>query len=645
MGFLPFGFCILFLFFFCSVQAQQAYIGQGTNNCSVTTNSALGYSCNGVNRTCQSYLTFRAQPPFTTVASISTLMGSNPSQLAAINSVPQTATFNTNQLVIVPVTCSCSGQYYQSNTSYVVQPGESFFLIANDTLQGLSTCQAIRNGNSRTTVNIFPGQRLNVPLRCACPTRNQTGQGINYILSYSVTWGDMVSTASSRFDGDTNWTLQANGLTQQSATIFPFTTLLIPLQNPPSSIQTVSPPPPPASPPPPVQPSTPGSSSSKTWVHIIAGVVGGIVATLAIVGIVVYCLRFRRRKVKLEPTGTSSESFEAAEKKSTKNKGEEEPDGFFLERLSSIAHSIQVYTFEEVVAATDNFSPKCLIKGSVYRGKINGDLAAIKKMDGDVTKEINLLNKINHSNLIRLSGVCFNDGNWYLVYEFAANGALSDWIYSSTNGGKALTWPQRIQIAVDVALGLDYLHSFTNPPQVHKDIKAGNVLLDGDFRGKIANLTHARSAEGQDGDFNLTKHIFGTKGYMAPEYLENGLVSTKIDVFAFGVLLLEMITGKEVASLYKEGVDGLSGVVNEVLLSQDGGDNIMGFLDPSMEGNFPLEFAGFVVRLVEGCLKKNPGERPAMNELVQSLSRILTASLSWELSNNISEYRNLRDET
>ncbi|CAI0429343.1 unnamed protein product [Linum tenue] len=211
-------------------KAQQAYIGQETNDCSVTTNSALGYSCNGVNRTCLSYLTFRAQPPYTTVASISTLLGSSPSQLVAINSVPQTASFDTNQLVLVPVTCSCSG----------------------------------------------------------------------------------------------------------------------------------------------------------------------IVATLTVVGTVVYCLWFRRRKAKLEPAGSTSESFEALEKKSMKNKGEEEePEGFFLER------------------------------------------------------------------------------------------------------------------------------------------------------GKIVNLAHARSAKGQDGDFNITKHIFGTKCYMAPEYLENGLVSTKIDVFAFGVLLLEMILGKK----------------------------------------------------------------------------------------------------
>ncbi|CAN1224849.1 LysM domain receptor-like kinase 4 [Linum grandiflorum] len=625
MRFLSFAFN-LFLFCFSFVQAQQPYIGQGTNKCSTTSNSALGYSCNGINNTCQSYLTFRAQPPYTTVTSISTLLGSNPSQLAAINSVPQTATFPTNQLVLVPVTCSCSGPYYQTNTSFVVRTGDNFFFIANQTLQGLSTCQAIRNANRRSTTNIFPGQTLNVPLRCACPTRNQTDQGISYLLSYLVTWGDFVSSASVRFGGDTGWSLEANGLTEKSATIFPFTTLLVPLQKPPSSNHTITQPPPP----PPASPAVPGSSSSKTWVYAVAGVVGGMMVTLLVVGIGL-CLCFRARKVKLDPVATS-ESFETVDKAT--EKVENEPQGSFLERLSSIAHSIQVYTFEEVVAATDNFSSKCWIKGSVYQANINGDPAAVKKMDGDVSKEINLLNKINHSNIIRLCGVCFNDGYWYLVYEFAANGALSDWMYSSSTN-KALSWHQRIQIALDVALGLDYLHSFTSPPQVHKDIKSGNVLLDKDFRAKIANLAQARSAQGQDGEFNLTRHISGTKGYMAPEYLENGLVSTKIDVFAFGVLLLEMITGKQVASFHKDGAYGLSNVLSD---AQDGKeDNLRQFLDPSMEGNYPVDLAVFVLRLIDGCLNKNPANRPAMNELVQSLSRILTASLSWELSNNLSK--------
>ncbi|CAN1324312.1 Protein LYK5 [Linum perenne] len=324
MEFLSFVFN-LFLCVLSCVEAQQPYIGQGTNRCSSTSDSALGYSCNGVNRTCPSYLTFRAQPPYTTVASISTLLGSNSSQLAAINSVPETASFPTNQLVLVPVTCSCSG----------------------------------------------------------------------------------------------------------------------------------------------------------------------MMASFAVVGIVI-CLCFRKRKVKLDPVATS-ESFETVDK-ATKKLEDERKDSF----------------------------------------------------------------------------------------------------------------------------------------------------LESDFRAKIANLAQARSTEGQDGEFNLTRHIFGTKGYMAPEYLENGMVSTKIDVFAFGVLLLEMITGKEVASLYREGSNGLSNVLEEVVSHAEDGkeNNLRQFLDTSMEGNYPIDLAVLILRLVHGCLNKNPANRPAMNELVQSLSRILTASLSWELSNNLSDYRN-----
>ncbi|CAI0554400.1 unnamed protein product [Linum tenue] len=616
MGFLPFGFCILFLFFFCSVQAQQAYIGQGTNNCSVTTNSALGYSCNGVNRTCQSYLTFRAQPPFTTVASISTLMGSNPSQLAAINSVPQTATFNTNQLVIVPVTCSCSGQYYQSNTSYVVQPGESFFLIANDTLQGLSTCQAIRNGNSRTTVNIFPGQRLNVPLRCACPTRNQTGQGINYILSYSVTWGDMVSTASSRFDGDTNWTLQANGLTQQSATIFPFTTLLIPLQNPPSSIQTVSPPPPPASPPPPVQPSTPGSSSSKTWVHIIAGVVGGIVATLAIVGIVVYCLRFRRRKVKLEPTGTSSESFEAAEKKSTKNK-KEGVDG-----LSGVVdQGLRIHDFEELKLATGDFSSR--LSERVYKGVINGQEVAIKKTSRNVSSEVNLLRKINHFNLISLAAAYQHQDEYYLVYKYMENGSLKDWLQKKgISLNEARSWSRRLQIALDIANGLHYLHNFTEPPYVHKDISSSNILLDADLRAKIANFSLARSAEVALYASSSIRVAKGAKGYLAPEYVEYGLVIPEIDVYAFGVVLLELVTRKEAVFLEKEREVLLSEAIVVILSGEHSESALCDFVDPGLHPKQQMVIVLRMMKLILACLAKEPEDRPSMGEIVSSLSKI-----------------------
>ncbi|KAH9711575.1 LysM domain receptor-like kinase 4 [Citrus sinensis] len=628
MAFLSFAYVLITLFILCfssPIHAQQPYVGLATTDCNnadttSNSNSALGYSCNGLNKSCRAYLTFRSQPPFNTVASISTLLGSEPSLLSQINSV----SLETNRLVIVPVNCSCSGQYYQSNTTYTIQNGDTYLFIANNTFQGLSTCQALEDQNGSPT-NLIIGAGVTVPLRCACPTENQTDEGFPFLLSYLVAEGDTVSGISSRFGVDTGEILQANSLS--GSNIFPFTTLLIPLENPPTSSQTVEPPSStPVIPPPPPANSSSEDGSNKTWIYIVAGVLGGITLTL-IFGATIFCKFFYTRKKEPDSIVVSG-SFQANEKPSNKKFDEESQD--FLESISGVAQSLKVYSFKELQSATDNFSFTCRIQGSVYRGKINGGFAAIKKVNGDVSKEIALLNKINHSNLIILSGVCFNEGNCYLVYEYAVNGTLSDWVFSNKNEGKYLDWKQRIQIALDVATGLNYLHSFTNPPHVHKDINSSNVLLDSDLRAKIANFAMARPTEGQEGEFALTRHIVGTKGYMAPEYLENGLVSTKLDVYAFGVLILEMLTGKEAAALHAEENNmHLSDVLNAVLTKEDGEESLRHFIDPTLQGNYPLELALLVIRLIDACLKKDPTDRPTMYEIEHSLSNILNASLNW----------------
>lgn len=263
---------------------------------------------------------------------------------------------------------------------------------------------------------------------------------------------------------------------------------------------------------------------------------------------------------------------------------------------------------------------------------INGDFAAIKKMSGDVSKEINLLTKINHFNLISLSGICFHDGHWYLVYEYASNGPLSDWICHHNGDQKSLSWTQRVQISLDVATGLNYLHSYTSPPHVHKDLNGSNILLDGDLRAKIANFGLARSADGQEGEFALTRHIVGTQGYMAPEYLENGLISPKLDVYAFGVLLLEILTGKEVSALYEGSSTNLAEVLIPVLHDEDAKENLSNFIDPSLQGKYPAELAIAMARLINNCIMKDPSHRASTDEIVQSLSRIMTATHSWEKS-------------
>ncbi|KAK5783032.1 hypothetical protein PVK06_037539 [Gossypium arboreum] len=614
--------------------AQQPYVGKKTTDCRNpdTSDSVLGYTCNGVNRSCQSYLVFRSQPLFNNVTSISNLLSSDPSQIAAINEVSETATFQTNQMVIVPVNCSCSGDRYQRNTSYIIQSGDGYFLIANSTFQALSTCQAIQNQQPVIpSESLTPGMRITVPVRCACPTRNQTDVGINYLLSYPVDEGETVSSISALFGADPERTLEANQLPDPSSTIFFETSLLVPLQDPPSRITVPStPPPPPPSPSPPNSP--PSGSSDRTWIYILAGVLGGV-GLILVVCMVIFCMFFRKTKKKTDPI-ISSESFEACEKPLEKSL--EDGSQAFLDSMSSIAQSInlKVYKFKELQVATDNFSTSNHIKGSVYRGVINGDFAAIKKVHGDVSKEIQLLNKVYHSNLIRLSGVCINDGNWYLVYEYAANGTLSDWIFNRDDSGKYLSWKDRIRIALDVATGLNYLHSFTHPPHVHKDLKTSNVLLDGDFRAKITNFAMARSTKGREGEFALTRHIVGTKGYMAPEYLENGLITTKLDVYGFGVLLVEVITGKEATAFYSDEHKNLSDRLSNVV--ENGKEGLKHLIEPSMLENYPAELAVVVVQLINSCLKQNPTARPAMDEIVQSLSRILTSSSTWDLSSNMS---------
>ncbi|CAI9110028.1 OLC1v1009988C1 [Oldenlandia corymbosa var. corymbosa] len=614
------------------IESQQPYIKKASTVCGTRDNSTseMGYFCNGAAPSCQAYLTFRSLPPYNSVSSISTLLAVDPSELSKLNSVAQDAIFPTSKIVLVPVNCSCSGSYYLHNASYPVQFGDTYFKIANNTYQGLSTCQALEATTNFTRLDY--GTRVNVPLRCACPTKNQTDAGVKYLLSYLVTWNDFVSSIGSIFGVGTEETLHANGLSDQDFTIYPFTTLLVPLQAIPSSSDIKDPQPPPPSdqtPPSSLAPSPNNSGSSKTWIYVVVGVLGGI-ALVSVSVLLVFCICFRRRK-RENGSVVVSESFESVEKPLAKKKDEDLSSESFWESISSIAQSLTVYNYKELQLATDDFSPSCLLGESVYCGTMKGDLAAIKKVSGNVTEEINLLHKINHLNLIRLSGVCFHDGYWYLVFEYAEKGALSDWIYRKhAEDEKFLNWMQRIQIAFDVASGINYLHSYASPPHVHKDLKCSNVLLDAEFRAKITNFSLARATNAQGDPFALTRHIVGTKGYMAPEYLENGLVSPKLDVYSFGILLLEMLTGKEAAVNVH-----LSESIVPVLKERDGNQMLRDFMDASLQGDYPSKLAILVVKLIDKCLKKDPSVRPDMHEIVQTLSATIETTMSWESEHSV----------
>ncbi|KAL2931583.1 LysM domain receptor-like kinase 4 [Bienertia sinuspersici] len=212
------------------IKSQQPY---GVDNCPLFDNAttALGYNCNGANTTCQSFVIYRTQRPYNTVASIASLLSANASQISKFNNLSENMALGINVRVIVPVTCSCSGKFYQANTTYVVQHDDSYFIITNDIFRALTTCSAIKNQKVSSIIDI--DERLTVPLRCACPTTSQINDGVRYLMTFVVHRADSVSSIADYYGANLEQTFEANEKSEQNYVIVPTTTLLVPLENPP----------------------------------------------------------------------------------------------------------------------------------------------------------------------------------------------------------------------------------------------------------------------------------------------------------------------------------------------------------------------------------------------------------------------------
>ncbi|KAL0376710.1 UNVERIFIED_CONTAM: protein LYK5 [Sesamum calycinum] len=282
--------------------------------------------------------------------------------------------------------------------------------------------------------------------------------------------------------------------------------------------------------------------------------------------------------------------------------------------VSDCLDKYRVFGMEELRGATEGFDEKWIIQGSVYKGCIDGEWYAIKKMKWNAYEELKILQKVNHGNLVRLEGFCIDpeEANCYLVYEYVENGSLSSWLHEARP--EKLSWKTRLRIAIDVANGLQYIHEHTRPKVVHKDIKSSNILLDSNMRAKIANFGLARS-----GCNAITMHIVGTQGYIAPEYLADGVVSTKMDVFSFGVVLLELVTGREAID---ERGNVLWASVDRVLVDGKQLTKLREWMDESLlKESCTMESVSSVVSVALACLNRDPARRPSMVEIVYALSK------------------------
>lgn len=617
---------------------QQTYEDNKQLDCYKNYSSTNGYVCNGLRSSCDSYLTFRSNPPYNTAITIGYLLNSDASAIAKLNNIFDIDVIPTNTVVIVPVNCTCSGEYYQHNVSYTIKyTGETYFSVANNTYQGLTSCQAMMTQNPYDSRNLSAGLNVVAPLRCACPTANQTAAGFRYLLNYMVATRDTVGLIAQSFGvDDFQSVLDANELTSASV-IYPYTTILVPLKAVPKFINQTA-----ASPPPPPPPSVVvgnGSDKSSTskWVFVGTGIGAAILLLLALSGFLIWRSRRSSSMPRAKPITDADQAPSLPKKTGTSW-------SFSSEGVRFAVESLTLYEFSELERATGYFSEANRIRGSVYRGSFKGDNAAIKVVKGNVsTAEINVLKHVNHSNIVRMSGFCVHQGNTYLVYEYAENGSLSEWLHSKKTTITSLGWKQRVQIAYDVAEALNYLHNYINPPYIHKNLKSSNVLLDVNMRAKVANFGLARTVTNEDeGGFQMTRHVVGTHGYMAPEYVENGVITPRLDVFAFGVILLELLSGKEATVGEKGGEESLlSASVKKVFEGENVREKLRGFVDPSLMNEYPLDLVYSMAQLGNKCVFHDLNGRPSMGEVSMTLSKILSSSLEWDPSDELERSRSL----
>ncbi|XP_071692694.1 protein LYK2-like [Rutidosis leptorrhynchoides] len=316
---------------------------------------------------------------------------------------------------------------------------------------------------------------------------------------------------------------------------------------------------------------------------------------------------------------------------------------------------VESYLVEELSVATAEFSSTNLIEGSVYHGRLKGKNVAIKCTDHDTISKIKfeLFNGPArfHPNIIRLLGFCRGLDSpdtmtpirdEFLVFEYAKNGSLKDWIH----GGLAmkshfiascscfLTWNQRLKICLDVANALQYMHQIVNPSYIHRNIKSRNIFLDEEFHAKVGNfgMDECVSDENDPEEIPSSGYLYSCfpttwdKGYMAPEYSNSGVSSPNIDIYAFGVVLLEILSGKPPIKWVKmDTIDDGSRLSEKIKAILDSGNpkDMREWMDPALGENYSLEKVTVFAKLARKCVDDNPLMRPSAGELVLKLSELM----------------------
>ncbi|XP_031474741.1 cysteine-rich receptor-like protein kinase 19 [Nymphaea colorata] len=288
-------------------------------------------------------------------------------------------------------------------------------------------------------------------------------------------------------------------------------------------------------------------------------------------------------------------------------------------------HDLPQYSLKALQAATNNFSEENKLGrggfGPVYKGCLNGRLVAVKRLSErsgqglkEFMNEVVLIAKLQHKNLVRLLGYCIDRGEKMLIYEFMPNGSLDAFFYDPQKR-ESLDWEKRFNIIVGSARGILYLHQDSRLNIIHRDLKAGNVLLDEQMIAKISDFGMARIFSG-DKDPRSTNIIVGTQGYMAPEYAIDGQFSIKSDVYSFGVLLLEIVSGQAYSGFHLFQIGCTLTGYAWTLWSKG---RMSELIDPVLRESAATSqiLKCFHIGLL--CVQEDPANRPTMSGIINML--------------------------
>ncbi|XP_074283200.1 putative serine/threonine-protein kinase PBL19 [Silene latifolia] len=311
---------------------------------------------------------------------------------------------------------------------------------------------------------------------------------------------------------------------------------------------------------------------------------------------------------------------------------------------------LRAFSLSELKLATNDFSRQLKIGeggfGCVYSGKIkpvdgHGEpiVVAIKKLNKDGFQghkqwlaEVQFLGVVEHPNLVKLVGYCGVDGERgiqrLLVYEYMPNKSLEDHLFNKAY--PTLPWEKRMQIILGAAQGLAYLHEELEVQVIFRDFKTSNVLLDEDFQAKLSDFGLAR--EGPTlGRSHVSTAVVGTYGYAAPDYIETGHLTSKSDVWSFGVVLYEILSGRR--SMDRSRPKSEHRLLDWVKQFPPDGRKFSSVMDPRLENKYSVNSARKIAKLAESCHVKSSKERPKMSEVVERLKAIIKTTEEGSTSN------------